>query len=1099
MKIYCLLLALMISYSAVFSAPGKDPEDKKEQSKVASIDYPGLKFRGIGPALTSGRIADLAVNPANHAEYYLAVASGGVWKTGNAGTTWDPIFDQQKSYSTGCVTIDPHNEHTIWVGTGENNNQRSVAYGNGVYKSLDGGKTWKNMGLKRSEHIGYIVVHPEDPDIVYVAAYGPLWSAGGDRGLYRTSDGGENWEKILEVNEYTGINEVHLDPEHPDIMYACAHQRMRHVWTYVGGGPGSALYKSTDGGESWRELKNGLPKSIMGRIGMDISPADPDYLYAIIEAKNKEEQGVYRSTDKGESWKKTNNYVTSGNYYQELYCDLSDRDKVFFMDTWLHHTEDGGKTIQKTGEKSKHVDNHCMWIDPQDPDHWILGSDGGIYETWDHAQNWNYKSNLPVTQFYKLAVDNARPFYNIYGGTQDNNTIGGPSRTVNNHGIMNRDWYITNGGDGFEAAIDPENPDIVYSQSQYGWLVRYDKSSGERTGIKPVARRGNPPLRWNWDAPLIISPHNHKRLYFAANKLFRSDNMGDTWEVISPDLTRQLDRNKIPVMGRIQSADAVMKNKSTSIYGNIVALDESPLQEDLIYVGTDDGLIRVTEDAGENWHKISSFPGVPDRTYVNAIVTSCHDAHTVYAVFNNHKNGDFKPYILKSSDKGNSWKSISGNLPKRGSVYDIAEDHENPGLLFAGTEFGIFFTVTGGEEWIQLKKGIPTISVRDIEIQEREDDLVLATFGRGFYILDDYAPLRQVNKQLTQKQTHIFPVKDARMFVDARPLGYRGKASQGENFFTSPNPPIGAVITYYLNDNFKTTREQRLEKEAELIKKKKDVPYPTKEELRKEKREEKPYLLFTIYNENHKPLRKIREKPSNGINRVVWDFRLAPKSAVKLKEKKPGRYGAPDQGPLALPGTYYVTLHKVNNKILTLLADTVQFQCRWLENNTLPTKDKTALLNFQEKVEKLRRAVDAAKKVSKNFKQRVKYIESAIQKHPPLDYALLQKVNSAKDLIYQSDTMLFGDRTLSRREYPVPKSISSRVGMIIWSMWRSRSAPTQTNRDLYHDAGEAFQEARNLLKQCQSKVEDLEKTLEEKEAPYTPGREIIENWKMERE
>ncbi|MBL4653343.1 MAG: hypothetical protein JKY53_10850 [Flavobacteriales bacterium] len=646
-KILILSLTALIS----LSISAKKGDEEKKDGKYKTSTFSGLSFRSIGPALTSGRIADIAVNPNNTAEYYVAVASGGVWKTTNHGTTFSPIFDSQGSYSIGCVTIDPNNPHTIWVGTGENNNQRSVAYGDGVYKSNDGGKSWKNMGLKTSEHIGKIIVHPTNSNIVYVAAYGPLWNKGGDRGIYKTEDGGKTWNKVLDIDEHTGISDIVMDSRNPDVIYAAAHQRRRHTFTYVGGGPSSGIHKTEDGGKTWNKLSSGLPSSNMGRIGLAISPVNPDYVFAMIEAE-QDNEGFYRSTNRGASWTKMSKHRTSGNYYQEIICDPNDVDKIFSMDTWLHHTEDGGKTFKKTGEKSKHVDNHCIWINPNNTNHWIVGCDGGLYETWDHAASWQYKPNLPVTQYYKVAVDNAEPFYNVYGGTQDNNSMGGPSRTTTNHGIMNSDWYITNGGDGFESAIDPVNPNIVYAQSQYGWLVRYDKSTGERVGIQPQPRAGEDGLRWNWDAPLIISPHNNKRLYFAANKLFKSDDQGNTWECISDDLTRQIDRNTLKVMGRVQSMDAVMKNKSTTMYGNIVALDESSKQEGLIYVGTDDGLIQITEDNGKTWKKISSFVGIPSNTYVNAIVCSQHDANTVYAVFNNHKQGDFKPYILKSTDKG---------------------------------------------------------------------------------------------------------------------------------------------------------------------------------------------------------------------------------------------------------------------------------------------------------------------------------------------------------------------------------------------------------------------------------------------------------------
>ena len=1091
LKIITLSLALSIS---LFPSPGKK-DVKKEKSLLSKSSLSGLKFRCIGPALTAGRIADIAVNPKNTSEYYLAVASGGVWKTSNSGTTYRPIFDNQSSYSIGCVTIDPSNENVVWVGTGENNNQRSVAYGDGVYKSIDGGKSWKNMGLKKSEHIGMIAIDPNNSDHVFVAAYGPLWSEGGQRGLYETKDGGKTWNLSIKVDSHTGINEIHMDPENPSILYATSHQRRRHVFTYVGGGPGSKMYRSTNGGASWDTLTNGLPSAIKGRIGMDVSAANPNFVYALVEAE-KDQKGLYKSTDKGGSWKKVNSYCTSGNYYQEVVCDPNDEDKVFFMDTWLHHTEDGGKTVKATGEKSKHVDNHCIWIDPLNTNHWIVGCDGGVYETWDHASNWQYKPNLPITQFYKVAIDNDLPFYNVYGGTQDNNTLGGPSRTTNNHGIMNSDWYITKGGDGFEAAIDPKNPNIVYSQSQYGWLARYDKQTGENVGIKPMAKKGESALRWNWDAPLLISPHNHKRLYFAANKLFRSDDRGDSWKCISGDLSRNMDRNQLPVMGRVQSADAIMKNKSTTMFGNIVALDESPVQEDLIYVGSDDGLIHVTENAGESWRKISEVKGVPEMTYVNALVASSHKSDRVYGVFNNHKKGDFKPYLFVSDDKGNTWKSISSNLPERGSVYDVAEDHIDPNLLFVGTEFGVFFSSNGGKEWKQLKAGLPTIAARDLEIHKRENDLVVASFGRGFYVLDDYSPLRNVESTLEMK-AHIYPIKDALMYVDSRPLGLRGKGSQGESHYTAENPPLGTVITYFFNDTLRTSKELRQKKEAALIKKGKDVSYPSLETLRKEDREEKPYLLFTIHNESGNEIRKMIQHPSLGLQRIVWDFRMSPKSAIELKSSEPGRYGEANSGPLVLPGKYFVSMHKVVNGEATLLVDKTPFNCKWLENMSIPVQDKAQTLAFQVKVEKLRRAVDGSSKIFSDLNKRIKYAKSALKTYPNLELSKMKAIHSMEQKADDISISLYGDPSLSKRDIEQNESISGSVGLIIWNMWRSRSAPTQTNQTLYDSAGDSYAALIVEMSDLQKQVEDMERYLDENEVPYTPGRGIINNWKKE--
>jgi photosystem II stability/assembly factor-like uncharacterized protein len=714
-------------------------------SGFTSETFSGLKLRAIGPAVTSGRISDFAVNPTNMSEYYVATSSGGVWKTTNKGVTYNPIFDSQGSYSIGCVTLDPSNSSVVWVGSGENNNQRAVSYGDGVYKSEDAGKSWKNMGLKNSEHISEIVVHPTNPNIVFVGAYGPVWSEGGERGVYKSIDGGTTWALVKSVSAYTGCNDLVMDPRNPDVLYAAFHQRMRKVFTYIGGGPESAIYKTTDGGTTWKKLEGGLPDGDKGRIGLAISSVNPDVLYTVVEA-NGDKGGIYRSVDKGASWEKRSSFSTSGNYYQEVTCDPVDVNKIYITDTYYKVSTDGGKTVSNLGELNKHIDNHCIWIDPNNGDHLLVGCDGGIYESWDFAKTWDFKSNLSVTQFYKVSTDNASPFYGVHGGTQDNLSLGGPSRTTSANGITNADWYITSLGDGFETQVDQSNSDIIYAQSQYGGLNRFDRKSGEYLPIKPIEKEGEEAYRWNWDAPLLISQHSNTRLYFGANKLFRTDDRGDSWTVISPDLSRQIDRNKLEVMGKIWSVDAISKNGSTDIFGQLTSVAESKQDQNQIWVGTDDGLIHLTTDGGKNWTKFDNLPGVPAMSYVHQIVSSLHNKNTAYVCFNHHRYGDFKPYVLKTTDAGKTWKSISSNLPVRGSVYSIAEDHVDPNLLFVGTEFGLFFSTGGGQSWTQLKAGLPTIAVRDLEIQRRESDLVLATFGRGFYVLDDYSLLRNLKQ-----------------------------------------------------------------------------------------------------------------------------------------------------------------------------------------------------------------------------------------------------------------------------------------------------------------------------------------------------------------
>lgn len=1058
----------------------------QEQVTINSATVSGLPFRNIGPALTSGRVADIAVNPANTSEYYVAVASGGVWKTMNHGTTYTPVFDGEGSYSVGCVTIDPNNSNTIWVGTGENNNQRSVAYGDGVYKSVNGGKSWKNMGLKESEHISKVIVDPRDSDVIYVAAYGPLWSAGGERGVYKSKDGGETWKQIHHVSEHTGTADLVMDPNDPDILYAADHQRRRHVFTYVGGGKESSLYKTVDGGETWEEITNGLPKGKMGRIGLAVSPVNSNYVYAIVEAEDGK-QGFYRSTNKGLNWSKRSSYVTSGNYYQEIICDPKDVDKVFSMSTWLHHTEDGGKTFKRTGEKGKHVDNHCIWINPDDTDHWIVGCDGGIYETWDHAKNWHYKPNLPIIQFYKVAVDNDEPFYNVYGGTQDNNSMGGPSRTINNAGILNSDWYITNGGDGFESQVDPENPNIVYAQAQYGWLVRYDRQSGEKIGIQPMPGKGEKAYRWNWDAPLVVSKHDNKRLYFAANKVFKSDNRGDTWETISEDLTRQLDRNKMKVMGEIQSPDVVMKNKSTTIYGNIVALDESAINENLLYAGTDDGLVQITEDGGANWTKKESFPGVPSMTYVNMLLASQHNENTVYAVFNNHKRGDFKPYILKSTDKGKSWKSIVSNLPERGSVYAIAEDHVNKDLLFAGTEFGVFFTTDGGKNWVQLKAGLPTIAIRDIAIQQRENDLVLASFGRGFYVLDDYSPLREVSTEMLKEEAKIFPVKNALQYIESNPLGGKGTSSMGASLYAAKNPDFGVTFTYYVKEKPKSPTDERREAEKKAKEAGDDIDYPTYEEFVAEDRYQDPYLLFVIKDLDGAEVQRIKTGVNTGINRVTWNMRYPATTPIRLQKEKVGRYSMPSQGPLVLPGRYTVELYQWNEGNIKKMADAVPFEIKALENSSLARQTKENM-SFKRELAELRRQFRGTYGRYIELKERLKFVKAAIQQYPGTDLEWMKQVQSIEDQMHTLDIAMWGDSHKSSRDMETLPGTGSRISTIVYQTWYSTSNPTTTQKEQFAIAKEEYSAIKVDVDNVRTALEKLESLLDDKGVPFTPQR-----------
>jgi photosystem II stability/assembly factor-like uncharacterized protein len=1088
-------LALTFGYALAAEKAGQEP---KKDEVISSSTFSGLKFRSLGPATKSGRIGDIAVDPGNPARYFVAVSSGGVWRTDNAGTTWTPVFDTEGSYSIGCVTLDPGNPHTVWVGTGENNSQRSVSWGDGVYRSDDGGKTWRNMGLKKSEHIGMIAVDPRDSNVVYVAAQGPLWAPGGDRGLYKTTDGGTTWTAVLTVSENTGVSEVWLDPRDADVLYAVAYQRRRHVWTLINGGPESAIYKSTDAGKSWRKVTEGLPKVDLGRIGLAVSPADPDVIYAVVEAA-EDKSGVFRSTDRGESWEKRSDFkTTSGQYYNELFADPLDVDRVYAMDTFLHFTEDGGTTFKKLGERWKHVDNHAMWIDPRDTKHMRVGCDGGLYETWDRGATWEYKGNLPVTQFYRVAVDDSKPFYYVYGGTQDNNTLGGPSRTTSVSGIHNMDWFVTTSGDGFVAAIDPTDPAIVYSESQHGGLVRYDRRSGEEIDIRPQEGAGEEPYRFNWDSPLLISPHAHTRLYFAANTVFRSDDRGDTWKVISPDLTRRIDRDRLPVMGRVWPADAVAKNASTSFYGNIVSLDESPKVEGLLYAGTDDGLVQVSEDGGANWRKAESFPGVPERTYVSDLTASRHDAGRVYAAFDNHKMGDFKPYLLRSADRGRTWASIAGDLPAGEVVYSIAEDHVDPDLLFAGCEFGVYFTVDGGAHWIELKGGLPTIAVRDIAIQRRENDLVLATFGRGFYVLDDYTPLRGLKREALERDAAVFPVEDALAFVEAKPFGWRGKADFGDALYTADNPPFGATFTYYLKEAFKTRTELRHEAEKKALEAGEAPAYPTLDELRAEAREEKPQVTLVVADADGNVVRRITAANEKGMQRASWDLRYPPSLPAKPDSEKAQKdpWDSPDLGPMAVPGTYSVSLVARAAGAVRPLAGPVRFEVVPLGLATLGAKDRASVLAFQRKVARLQRAVLGAGEVVKESKGTLERITIALRDTPAAPPELCERARAIKARLLDLETALRGDREGARRNYPTYPSITDRVQGIVYSHWATTQAPTATMQRAYDIAADEFTEAlAGLRRLVETDLAALEAAMERAGAPHTPGR--LPTWSKE--
>ena len=930
-----LFAALLLSYT-----PAQSQDKEKDKSPVEQA-LSGFSFRSVGPAFMSGRIADIAIDPNNENIWYVAVGSGGVWKTTNAGTTWKPLADKQPFYSTGAITLDPNNSQTVWLGTGENVGGRHVGIGHGMYLSRDGGKTWKNKGLKKSEHISKIIVHPTDSNTLWVAAQGPLWSSGGERGLYKTTDGGATWRQTMNLDEWTGVTDLLIDPRDPNVLYAASWQRHRNVAAYMGGGPGTAIYKSVDGGESWRKLKTGLPSSNMGKIGLAISPMQPDVIYAAIELDRKK-GGVYRSANAGESWEKMSDTVSGGtgpHYYQELVASPHHFDRIYLMNVRVLVSENGGKDFYTMKESNKHSDNHAMVFKADDPNYILVGTDGGIYETFDDTENWKFVNNLPLTQFYKLAVDDAYPFYNIFGGTQDNNTQGGPSQTFNRNGISNADWFVLLGGDGHQPATEPDNPDIVYAQSQQGNLHRVDRTTGEAVYIRPQNGLDEPYERFNWDAPILVSQHDPKRLYFGSQRVWRSENRGDSWNTISSDLTKNEERLALPIMGRQQSWDAAWDVYAMSTYNTITSLAESAQDENILYAGTDDGLLHATKDGGATWNTLTvdKLPDVPATAFINDIKADMFDANVAYVALDNHKFGDYRPMLYKTTNGGKSWKSITKGIPEGTLIWRLVQDHVNPQLLFLGTEYGVYVSLNQGDAWHKFSNGMPTISVRDLAIQKRENDLVAATFGRSFYILDDYSPLRAISEENLAKGDQLFPIEKALQYVQER----GGTSSQGASFYTAKNPTYGAQFTYYIANDTKTMKAKRKASEKKLKKDKKDIPFPGWEALDAEDFEKKPQAILRVTDASGKVLTEITGAYTKGIHRKHWDLRQRLASALDIHSSRDSGTGLRFD---VTRGTYYVQLFKKHNGALLQLTPKEAFEVARLRQNVL-TNPKAASHN----------------------------------------------------------------------------------------------------------------------------------------------------------
>lgn len=1015
-----LTILLLFSFS-LSSAFAQKKGTTSSTSELAKQNFSAFAFRNIGPAFTSGRIADVAIHPDNRNVWYVGVASGGVWKTENAGTTWTPIFDEQSVYAVGCVTIDPNNPNRIWVGTGENNGGRHISFGDGVYLSEDGGASWTNMGLNDSQHIGKIIVHPENSDVVMVASQGPLWNKGGDRGFYRSEDGGKTWTKTLGNEEWMGVADAVVDPRNADIVYAATWERHRTVAGYLGGGTGSGIHKSTDGGKSWTELTNGIPAGIKGKIGLAISPQNPDYVYAAVELIRRT-GGVFLTKNQGASWEKMSDAVsgaTGPHYYQELYASPHDFGTIYLVDVRMQISLDHGKTFSLLDTEGTHSDSHSLNFISDEPDFLILGTDGGLYETVDGTNNWRYIKNLPLTQYYKVAVDDASPFYNVYGGTQDNGSHGGPSRTDDENGIRNADWSRVLGGDGHQSAVEPGNPDIGYAESQQGYLHRLDRITGESVYIQPQPAAGEGEERFNWDSPILPSTHVPSTLYFASQRVWKSTDRGDSWTPISEDLTQGRDRITEPIMGKTQSWDHAWDMYAMSEFSTITSLGESPINPQVLYAGTDDGLIQSTTNGGENWTavEVGSIPGVPANAFVNDIRADLFDEATAYVVLDNHKEGDFKPYVAKSINYGQSWSLITGNLPETLLTWRIVQDHVNKDLLFLAAEFGIYFTVNGGQEWIKMTGGLPTISFRDVTIQRRENDLVGASFGRGFYILDDYTPLREVSNEMLNEEAHLFTPRDGYWYQPKRAVN-----NMGDDYWSAPNPDFGVTFSYFLKEGLPTQKSERQKKEKEMGDA--SIPFPGFDAIEAEMMEGDPEIVLEIYDDTNMLVQRVKGKNSAGFHRVSWDLGMASQGVINPDRLRSGGWG----GMMALPGTYTAKLVSLKNGEINQLGELVSFEVKPLREGALEGKSLAAIKAFRTDLINFQNQISLANNALSNSMKEVAAMKVALTRSSKPDASLMKDLHDAEMSLKALDSKMNGNLAKRELQDNMAPTISDRIG-----------------------------------------------------------------------
>ncbi|HKW88130.1 MAG TPA: hypothetical protein VJN21_05185 [Candidatus Acidoferrales bacterium] len=1051
MKRLRILLFSILSISVlsvVACVPGARAQEATTSTPTIESALANLKMRAIGPAIMGGRIDDIAADPTNPEVIYIGAAAGGAWKTTDGGMTWTPIFENEPNPSIGAIAVAPSNPSIVWIGTGEANNRQSASWGDGVYKSTDGGKTWAHMGLDDTQVIGRAVIDPTNPDVVYIAADGHLWGPNAERGVFKTTDGGKTWTKSLFINDDTGVSDLAIDPKSPNILYAAAYERRRTIWGFNGGGPGSGIYKTTDGGANWTKLTNDLPKNgNTGRIGLSVYRKDPNIVYAVVQ---NEDGGVFRSEDKGETWKKMSSENPRPSYFSQIRIDPNNDLRIWMGGVNLYYSDDGGRTFNQQRVQQVHSDFHGIWLDPENSDHMYVGCDGGVYESRDGGRDWDHLNVMNLGQAYEVGFDNQQP-YHLCAGYQDNAEWCGPSRTWFAGGIPNSAWFMVGGGDGFYVKPDPADPETIYTESQDGNIQRRDLHTNEARSIRPVPKEGDPPYRFNWNSPLILSSHDRNTIYYGGNFLFKSTDRGDSWTKLGGDLTAGVDRNTLPILGQLPSKDTQSLYDGVEWYPTITSIAESPVSASVLWVGADDGNLQITRDGGKAWTNVADrVPGVPKGTYVGRVIASKSAEGTAYVAFDGHRSNDFHIYLFKTTDYGERWKNVGAGIPQEaGTLHVIREAPDNPNILFAGLEFGAYFSLDGGEHWNKLKVGLPTVPVDDIQIQPRENDLILATHGRSIYILDDVTSLEQLNSKVLGDDLHVFPIRNTVAWRI-----YSNRWFDGQQVFLGPNPPAGALIDFYLKD--KSAKNEKVK--------------------------------ITISDASGKTIRTLDEnKLEAGINRVNWDLRYdspVKPTPEQLAAQAQGFFGGGARGPMAEPGTYTVKveLGKDSQTQTVQVVEDPRIQ--------ISEADRTARHDAMMQLYGLYKTADEGQKTISGLKRSLDDALAAWKKPgaPKIPDAIQKQAEALSKKVNDLSGKFVTERGAGGAGGPLhytPLPLPQRVGRLMSQLDGYTAAPTQAEKDEMAAVSQELNEATSALNQLVDKdLASLNKALNDAGVPH---------------